>query len=47
MFQTSSYSNVKWSILSMLSSVPSPWRNQSARSAVNRKVGGSSLPGDV
>ena len=24
----------------------SPWRNRSARSAVNRKVGGSSPPGD-
>ena len=25
----------------------SPWRNRLARSAVNRKVGGSSPPGDV
>ena len=26
--------------------IPSPWRNRLARSAVNRKVGGSSPPGD-
>ena len=27
--------------------VSSPWRNRLARSAVNRKVGGSSPPGDA
>ena len=30
----------------MLSKLP-PWRNRLARSAVNRKVGGSSPPGGV
>ena len=30
-----------------ISKFVSPWRNRLARSAVNRKVGGSSPPGDV
>ena len=32
--------------LSNLEQEKSPWRNRLARSAVNRKVGGSSPPGD-
>ena len=34
-------------VLSSPSPVPSLWRNRLARSAVNRKVGGSSPPRDV
>ena len=30
----------------VINSSPSPWRNRLALSAVNRKVGGSSPPGD-
>ena len=33
-------------IFSLIVSSLSPWRNRLARSAVNRKVGGSSPPGD-
>ena len=33
-------------IFSLNFSTLSPWRNRLARSAVNRKVGGSSPPGD-
>ena len=33
-------------IFSLVASSLSPWRNRLARSAVNRKVGGSSPPGD-
>ena len=34
-------------VLSLERSHLSPWRNRFTRSAVNRKVGGSSPPGDV
>uniref|UniRef100_A0A0N5C7M4 Secreted protein n=1 Tax=Strongyloides papillosus TaxID=174720 RepID=A0A0N5C7M4_STREA len=39
--------NSNSSTLSVKSAKPPPWRNRLARSAVNRKVGGSSPPGGV
>ena len=46
-FSCLDYPNLLSSFLGNLKCIKPPWRNWLARSAVNRKVGGSSPPGGV